>query len=148
MSNIARATGAHVINILYLAEFVLLQISAVYLICRLEFNTVSTGILLFLAAFAMEFLEFVQPREIMRWIPFWGTTVGRALPLIFLSCVAAMGNAFIGLLTFGLSVGSLWWMILGGSSLAPVPLLGAEELVVTSAEEHRRLSEERKEISK
>lgn len=131
-------------NMIYLAEALMLQICSVYLIARLHTSSVTTGVMLFTAGFLMEFLEFLQPGEIMRWIPFWTTSIGRGVVLAFLSAVGAMGNGFIGLISFLLAVSMMVWRLLGGNYLAPYPIMGPEETAIL-VEERERLSEERKE---
>jgi hypothetical protein len=136
--------ASYFINVIYFIEAILFQIGAAYLIGHLTTPTVVTGVFIFLAAFMMEFLEFLQPNEIMRWIPFWNTTIGRGILSTFFSALVAMGHGFIGLLSFILALATLIWRLLSGHSVAPIPIFGPEEEAIP-VEEQRRLAEGRRE---
>lgn len=134
--------GEYFSNTLYLAQAVLLQICGAFLIGQFHFVTVALGVALFLLAFLFEFLEFMQPRDMMRWIQFWTTTAGRGAVLSFLSLVASFGNSFIGMVCLLLVIFTMVWRMIVGQSMAPLPILGSEE-VASLVEESRGLMEER-----
>ncbi|RYH29238.1 hypothetical protein EON65_09190 [archaeon] len=131
-------------NAIYFGQAVLLQIGAVYLVGKFSPPCVATGVIVFLIAFCMECMEFLQPLEIIRLVPFWTTTLGRGFLLIFLSAIVGIGHSFVGFLSFLGALFTMVWCILRGAYAAPPPFLGADEPSIP-VEERTRIYHERKE---
>lgn len=94
-------------NLLFLLIAILLQISGVWYIRKLEFKTVALGTALFLMALIIQLLEVYHPPNVMKWILFWSNTSGRGIVLCFLSLIAMNGCLLTGIVSMCFSFGVL-----------------------------------------
>jgi hypothetical protein len=113
-------------NLYFVVIAILIEISAVFFVRQLQFETVLLGTNLFITALVIQLLEIIQPKNLMKWIPFWTNTIGRGCVLSFLSIVAIKGFFFTGLLALIMSATILGSRIITGNYNAPSPLLDYE----------------------
>jgi len=121
-SNLWAKFGSFSSNLVYIVIAVLIEVSAVFYIRKLEFRTVFLGTSLFLTAFGIQILEIYQPPDFLRWIALWQFTTGRGVVLCFLSFVAMNGFYFTGIVSFIVSFLVLMSPLATQTFNAPVPL--------------------------
>ena len=119
-------------NLIFFLIAILLQISGVYYVRKLEFKTVSLGSALFLTALIVQLLEIYHPPNVLKWILFWSNTTGRGFLLCFLSLIAMNGLLITGIISFSLSFAVLLSPIIIQSHDVPKCLY--EYFVVTKFE--------------
>lgn len=124
-----KGNNMKIVNIVFLCDYVLLQICAVFMVRKLHFQSVLLGIYLFGVCAAMEFLEIIQPPNVMKHVRFWKYRTSRGVVLCFLSIVALEGQFITGLLSLTISFFILISCAFTGEDNAAKPILPLQETV-------------------
>jgi hypothetical protein len=127
VSDAFKTNNMKVVNFYFLANYMLLQVCAVYLIKGLTFQSVLEGLFLFGFAVFMEVVEIIQPSCVMQLIRFWRFNTGRGLALCFLSTIAIRGFFIIGLVSLAMSFALLISPMFTGIIAAPGPIIEIKE---------------------
>lgn len=122
-----KGNSMKIVNIVFLCNYILLQICAVFFVRKLHFQSVLLGIYLFGLCAAMEFLEIVQPQNVIKNVRVWKFRTARGVVLCFLSIVAMDGQFITGVLSLIISFTILISCVFTGEDLAPRPLLPLQE---------------------
>lgn len=110
-------------NLFYVAVFLSLQANGVFMLAQSSIVNVVSGIVTFLVGTLMQLLEIIQPPQVMKWVPFWETTIGRGLVICFVSTLALHGVLIMGLVTWILSIAIVCIPLVTGTFFTPPPFI-------------------------
>ena len=99
--------GSGLLRVLYILNAFTTMICGVILIKEFEIRSLLLGLNLVATSVIIIGLEFAQPLEVIKWIVFYETNLGRGILLIFLSSAAMFGSFLLGFISLLISTATI-----------------------------------------